>query len=353
MTYARPLTAEHDQSMPVNLPAATPTPPAPTATTAAPTRGSGLLRALADEIAALVGRVTPAVLHVRAMIDRRPGLASGSGVVVAVEPDGKHVLALTNHHVVRGAFAVEVTFVDGRTVHADVLGLDPATDLAVLRLHGEAPDYVPDLGDSNALRVGDHVIAVGSPFGLTFTVTAGIVSALGRTLNSESGRAIEGVIQTDAPLNPGNSGGPLIDSDGRVIGINTATVFPAQGLCFAIPADTARFVIEQVREHGRVRRAFLGVGAEEVLLPKSVVEAWDLKAGRGVAVRSVMPRGPAAMAGLRMGDVIVEIAGKSIGTVAELHRLLDHTVIDTPVAVSALRDGRRLSVTVRPTELGD
>jgi S1-C subfamily serine protease len=305
-----------------------------------------LLRSLSDEVAAVVDRIGPAVLHIRAIRERGP-LAGGSGVLIA--PDG---YALTNSHVVHGAAGIEAELGDGRTVLADVVGDDPATDLALLRL--AATDRLPfaPLGDSNALRVGDFVIALGSPFGLARTVTAGIVSALGRSLRSElEGRPIEDVIQTDAPLNPGNSGGPLCDAEGRVVGINTAIFFPAQGLCFAVPARTAAFVTSEILAHGRVRRAYLGVGIEAVLLPAHLAREQGLASARGVAVRSVEKGSPAAAAGLRRGDVVVGLAGKPVESVGDLHRLLDRDAIGARLELEVLRDVRKLRLTVRPGEV--
>jgi S1-C subfamily serine protease len=306
-----------------------------------------ILRTLSDEVAAVVEKVGPSVVHIRAIRDRAPSLASGSGVIVT--PDG---YTLTNSHVVRAAAGVEVELAEGRTVLADVVGDDPATDLALLRLATTERLPATSLGDSNALRVGDHVIAVGSPFGLARTVTAGIVSALGRTIQSETGgRPIEGVIQTDAPLNPGNSGGPLLDADARVIGINTAIFFPAQGLCFAVPSNTASFVIGEILAHGRVRRAYLGLSIEDVLLPAPRARAFGLRAPRGVAVHAVEPRSPAAAAGLRRGDVIVGLAGKPVETTPDLHRLLDRDAIGAEVDIEVLRDVRKLVLKVRPGEV--
>ncbi|HVY60564.1 MAG TPA: trypsin-like peptidase domain-containing protein [Planctomycetota bacterium] len=308
-----------------------------------------ILKSFSDEVAAVVDKVGPAVLHVRALREGRSGggLASGSGVVVT--PDG---YALTNSHVVHGAAGIEVDLGDGRTILADLVGDDPATDLALLRLGGsEAPGAAP-LGDSNALRVGDFAIAVGSPFGLTRTVTCGIVSALGRTLRSElGGRVIEDVIQTDAALNPGNSGGPLLDAEGRVVGINTAIFFPAQGLCFAVPANTASFVIGQILRHGRVRRAYLGIGGEGILFARKLARDHDLAEARGVAVRAVEPGSPAAGARLRPGDVIVRLAGKPVRSVADLHRILDHDAIGAELEVEVLRDVRKLTLRVKPGEV--
>ncbi|MCI0341866.1 MAG: trypsin-like peptidase domain-containing protein [Planctomycetales bacterium] len=312
-----------------------------------------VLKSFSAEVAVLVERVGPAVLHVRTAVDpddperggRGSGVATGSGVLIA--PDG---YALTNSHVVRGAVGVEAALADGRVVVADVVGDDPATDLALLRLSTEEKTPHVALGDSNALRVGDFVIAVGSPFGLTRTVTSGIVSALGRTLRSETGRMIEGVIQTDAPLNPGNSGGPLLDAEGRVIGVNTAIFFPAQGLCFAVPSNTASFVVEELLRHGRVRRAWLGIAAAEVLLPALLARAAGLAAPRGVAVEHVERGSPAAAAGLRRGDVIVGLAGKPVATITDLHRLLDRDAIAAALGLEVLRGGRKVALPIRPAE---
>jgi S1-C subfamily serine protease len=304
------------------------------------------LHALSDEVAAIADRVGPAVLHVRAVRGRDPGLASGSGVIVT--PDG---FALTNSHVVRGAAGIAAEFADGRTVLADLVGDDPATDLAVLRLDAAEHLAHARLGDSNALRVGDFVIAVGSPLGFARTVTLGIVSALGRALTSElGGRLIEGVIQTDAPLNPGSSGGPLLDASGNVAGINTAMA-PAQGICFAVPANTAAFVMGEILRHGRVRRAHLGIGGEEALLPAAVAREHGLGAARGVAVVSVEPGSPAAAAGLRPRDMIVGLRGKPVASVADLHRLLDASAIGSDLEVSVLRGKKRQTLIARPDEM--
>jgi S1-C subfamily serine protease len=296
-----------------------------------------LLRDLSREVAGVVDAVSPAVLHLRALRGGRGELGSGSAVLVS--PDG---LALTNSHVVHGASGVEAALPDGRTLLADVLGDDPVTDLAVVRL--PASDLpCATLSDSNSLRVGDWVAAVGSPYGLTFSVTAGIVSALGRSLPGRTGRPLEGIIQTDAPLNPGNSGGPLVDADARVAGIATAVILPAQGLCFAIPSNTASFVLGEFLAHGRVRRAFLGVAIEEVLLPAVAARAAGLADPRGIAVRDVHGGTPAAAAGLAPGDVLVELGGKPLRTVADLHRALDGAAIGREDELVLLRRGARES----------
>jgi S1-C subfamily serine protease len=275
-------------------------------------------------------------------------MASAASASWLVTPDG---YALTNSHVVAGTAGIEATLADGRTLLADVVGEDPATDLALLRLPADGLPCAA-LGDSNALRVGDLVLAVGSPYGLSFTVTSGIVSALGRTLPGGDGRTIEGVIQTDAPLNPGNSGGPLLDADGAVAGINTALVPSAQGLCFAVPARTASHVVAEILRHGRVRRARLGLRCEEVLLPTRVVEVNGLAVARGVAVRDVQAGGPAAAAGLRAGDILVGLDGQPLATVSDLHRLLDGEAIGRELALDLLRKGRRRSLRLVPVDAG-
>lgn len=299
-----------------------------------------LLRSLADEVSSVVELAAPAVLHIRAVDGERSRLTGGSGVVVT--PDG---FALTNSHVVRGTAAISVELADGRTALADLVGDDPATDLAVLRLDLPAPlPHVP-LGDSSELRVGDFAIAVGSPLGLAQTVTLGIVSALGRRLPAVTGRMIEGVIQTDAPLNPGNSGGPLLDASGHVIGINTA-IAAGQGLCFAVPSSTASFVLSECLRHGRVRRAFLGVSLEEVLLPRRVAKEHALAEARALAVRDVEPGSPAARGGIRTRDLIVEVGGDAVPTVSDLHRRLGADAIGAEVTITALRGHQKVELSV-------
>ena len=303
-----------------------------------------LLRTLSDEVAAVADRAGCAVLHVQT-IRGRGRLAGGSGVVISA--DG---LALTNSHVVHGATGIEAEIADGRTVIADLVGDDPATDIAVLRLAATGLEPIK-LADSNALRVGDFVIAMGSPFGLARTVTLGIVSALGRTLPSQDqGRPMEGIIQTDAPLNPGNSGGPLLDVEGRVVGINTAIILGGQGVAFAVPSNTASFVAGEILAHGRVRRAFLGIHGEEILLPAPLARRLDRKDPRAVAVHAVEQGSPAAAAGLRPRDVVLGFRGEPLMTVADLHRRLDAKTIGADVPLDILREGTAVRLTVRPRE---
>jgi S1-C subfamily serine protease len=304
------------------------------------------LRLFSDRIAGLVERVAPAVGHVRTLHRSRARLGGGSAVVISSE--GR---ALTNSHVVRGATAVEVELEEGSSRLADVLGDDPFTDLALLQLAPERTYPALPLGDSNLLRAGEIVLAVGAPFGLSRTVTTGIVSALGRTLVGPKGRTIEGVIQTDAQLNPGNSGGPLLDVEGRVVGINTAMHPGGSGLCFSVPSNTARFVVEEILAHGRVRRAYLGLSAEEIVLPRDLVERHGLGGSRAVLVRAVEPGAPADAAGLLAGDVVVRLAGRAIATLSDLHRLLVGDVIGKKLELDVLRGGAWRSIRVAPVEL--
>jgi S1-C subfamily serine protease len=310
------------------------------------------LLSLSSDVATIVESASPAILHLRTIrADRARGGSLGSGSGVLVTPDG---YALTNSHVVRGATALEVELPEGgtsRSVLADLVGDDPATDLAVVRVPTPAALPHLELGDSNALRVGELVIALGSPFGLTRTVTAGIVSALGRTLASPSGRAIEGVIQTDALLNPGNSGGPLLDGRGHIVGINTAIHLGGAGLCFAVPSNTARFVLGEILRHGRVRRAWLGIRAEEVLLPSPVARRLGLDSARAVAVRGVEPGTPAAAAGIEAGDVLLSFDGTRTQTVSDLHRKLDGSAIGRSIAIQGLRGSEPRAFQVTPLEL--
>lgn len=304
------------------------------------------LRGLSDQIAGLVERASPSVGHVRVLHRSRARLGGGSCVVLT--SDGS---ALTNSHVVRGATAVEVELAEGTAELADVVGDDPFTDLALLRLPGKRSYTALELGDSNALRVGAVVLAVGAPFGLARTVTLGIVGALGRTLVGPKGRTIEGVIQTDAQLNPGNSGGPLLDVDGRVVGINTAMHPGGSGLCFAVPANTARFVIDEIAAHGRVRRGYLGLSAEEIALPRALVERHGLVSSRAVLVRAVEQGSPADAAGLLDGDVLVRLAGRALATMSDLHRLLVGEVIGRRLELDILRGGAWRTLRVEPGEL--
>ena len=273
-----------------------------------------------------------------------PEKGGGSGFVFA--DDG---LILTNSHVVADAAALTVALPDGRRSDADLVGHDPDTDLAVLKI--SAPGLsVARLGDSSRLRPGQLVVAVGNPYGLQHTVTAGVVSALGRSLRSTSGRLIDNVIQTDAALNPGNSGGPLVTTDGDVVGVNTAMIMGGQGLSFAVPINSARVVIPALLREGRVRRSYLGVGVQDVPLLRRVVRYFHLPAETGVLVVSVEPDGPAARAGIRDGDILVECAGEPVSGADELHRLLTVERIGRQLPVGVIRGTERLTIEVEPRE---
>jgi S1-C subfamily serine protease len=278
--------------------------------------------------------------------DRQGG---GSGFVFT--PDG---LVLTNSHVVHDASRIQVSLPDGRRLSAHTIGDDPATDLAVIRVgvpDNEAPSLIAaPLGDSQLLRVGQIAIAIGNPYGFQYTVTAGVVSALGRSLRSYSGRLIEDVIQTDASLNPGNSGGPLVTSDGRVIGVNTATIMGAQGLCFAIGINTAKFVAGRLLRDGRIKRSYIGVEAQTAPLHRRLVRFYDLKNESGVFVMSVDNGSPAHKAGLREGDIIIALDGKPVAGVDDLHRLLTDARVGVNNSLTALRYTEKLELKVVPEE---
>jgi len=287
-------------------------------------------------------RVSPAVAGIEARSGGGRVRGTGSGVIYT--PDG---YLLTNSHVAERADSALVALADGRTCEAVRVGHDPATDLAVLRLSGSGFPHAA-FGSSAALRVGQLVIAVGNPLGYQATVTAGIVSALGRTLRTASGRLIESVIQTDAPLNPGNSGGPLADTAGRVIGINTAVAGGAQGICFAIGIDTAVEVAYQLMRHGRVRRSRMRLAGQTITLDRRVSRALERSESGAVMVAEVLPDGPAQRAGIERGDLLLELDGEPITGVDRLHRLLTAERAGREIEIRLLRRGKRHAVTVVP-----
>lgn len=302
---------------------------------------SELLDAYSQAVIGAVDVTGPAVVKI-ALEGRRGGV--GSGVIFT--PDG---FVLTNSHVVQDAPHVHVTLPDGRSARAERVGHDPHTDLAVVRIDGGDLPWAR-FGDSKRLRVGQIAIAIGNPYGFHHSVTAGVVSALGRSIRLQSGRLIDDVIQTDAALNPGNSGGPLVTTHGEVIGINAAMIMPAQGLCFAIASNTARFISSLLIRDGRVRRSYIGVAGQNTPLPRAIVRANGIAASSGVLVQSVEPNSPAAASGLQEGDVIVAFAGQIITAIDDLHRLLNADRIGVPSALVVLRGTARRTLTVAPIE---
>jgi len=331
--------------------AAAGSPGAPSEPTGAPD-DEALLDAYSRAVIGAAERVGPAVVTVEVVqrARRRGGSGSqdlpghGSGFVFT--PDG---FALTNSHVVHGAREISVTLADRRHLEAELVGEDPDTDLAVIRLPGgDLP--AAELGNSRALRVGQLVIAIGHPYGFQQTVTAGVVSALGRSFRSVTGRLIDDVIQTDAALNPGNSGGPLVSSRGQVIGVNTAVILPAQGICFAVTANTARAVAAQLLRDGRVRRARIGVAGQSVPLRRLVVRQHALEVPGGILVLSIEPRSPAARAGVAAGDVIVSVAGQTVADIDDLHRVLGAAAIGVSMPIVVVRGAAKQELRIVPED---
>lgn len=290
-------------------------------------------------------KVSPSVVYIQVTAKRE---GSGSGFVFT--PDG---FILTNSHVVHGATKIDVTLMDGRRFQAQLIGDDPDTDLAVIRI--TAPNLVPaELGESQSIRVGQLVIAIGNPYGFQYSVTAGVVSALGRSLRAQSGRLMDGVIQTDAALNPGNSGGPLVNSRGEVIGVNTAMILPAQGICFATSIDTAKFVAGRLIRDGRISRSYIGVAGQNVPIPRRIVRFYQLPVDSGVLLISFETNGePSAAkeAGLQAGDIMIEFDGYPILGIDDLHKLLTDERIGRNCPVTIIRGVQKLRLTVTPREV--
>ena len=302
-----------------------------------------LLDAYSRAVIHVIETVSPSVVHIQVRGEQRGQVSRGSGSGVVVSPDG---LILTNNHVVEGAADILVQLADGRSFRARVLGRDPDTDLAVLR--GETSETLPAarLANSKTVRPGQLAIAIGNPFGFESTATAGIVSAVGRSLRAANGRLIGDVIQTDAALNPGNSGGPLVSSAAEVIGINTAMIMGAQGICFAVAANTALHVLTQVLLHGRVRRARLGIVGEQVPLPRRLRDRAGLVQESAVRVGDVQSGSPADRAGLRPGDVLVRIHGEAVTGIDDVSRILDGRLIGQHITVTLLRGEELLEVSL-------
>lgn len=315
---------------------------------------SGLLDAYSRAVTSAADRVSPAVAKidvqqrrdVRTSQGRRPREIEGSGSGFLFTPDG---FILTNSHVVHDATKINVLLPDGRQFNADPVGDDPHTDLAVIRIQGTGL-VSAELGDSQNVRVGQLAIAIGNPYGFQTTVTAGVISALGRSLRSQSGRLIDSVIQTDAALNPGNSGGPLVNSNGHVIGVNTAVILPAQGICFAIAINTAKFVAGQLIKDGRIRRSFIGVAGQDVPLHRQIIRYHHLAQESGILVVSMEQNSPAQKAGLREGDVILAYESQSVENIDQLHRILTVEEVGKRATLSVLRGTEKIELTISPQE---
>src|SRR5262245_48206675 len=303
-----------------------------------------LLDAYSDAVIAAAERVSPSVVNIEV---HRQGRRTGSGSGFIFTPDG---FILTNSHVVHGADNVEVTLPDGQAYQADRVGDDPDTDLAVVRI--TAPNLVPvALGDSQSIKVGQLVVAIGNPYGFQCTVTSGVISALGRSLRSQSGRLIDNVIQTDAALNPGNSGGPLVTSLGEVIGVNTAVILPAQGICFATAINTAKFVAGRLIKDGKIQRGYIGVAGQNAPLHRRLVRGHNLGVATGIFVVSVEPNSPALRAGVKDGDIIVEFNGSPAPDIDALHRLLTDHQPGVRAPLMILRGTEKVTLWVQPIML--
>jgi S1-C subfamily serine protease len=305
-------------------------------------------------VSGAVQEVSPTVVRIDVVIPieriqdpRLPKEAKGSGSGFVFTPDG---FIITNSHVVHGAQSIDVSFTDGRKLKARLIGDDPHTDLAVIKVDGFNLRYAK-IGDSRNLRVGQVVIAIGNPFGFECTVTSGIVSALGRSIRSNSGRLIEQVIQTDAALNPGNSGGPLVNSRAEVIGVNTAIILPAQGICFAVPSTTAQWVATQLMKEGRIRRAYIGIGGQNILLPAGLMHVERIPVEGGVYAANVEDNSPAHLGGIREGDVIIAVNGQLVKSMDDLHKFLTQEKIGERIRLLLVRQFEKMTVEIIPEEV--
>jgi S1-C subfamily serine protease len=316
-----------------------------------------LLDAYSRAVITAAERVSPSVVYIeveqpvrsrRGNAPRTPRETRGSGSGFIFTPDG---FILTNSHVVHGARRIEVTISDGRKCEADLIGDDPDTDLAVIRIN--APNLVPaQLGEAQRVRVGQLVLAIGNPYGFQYSVTAGVVSALGRSLRAQSGRLMDAVIQTDAALNPGNSGGPLVNSRGEVIGVNTAMILPAQGICFATSIDTAKFVASRLIRDGKVSRSYIGLAGQNVPLPRRIVRYYDLAVESGILVVSFEENSPARKGGVQEGDIIVGFDDHPTPGIDDLHKLLTEDRIGRSSSLLIIRGTQKLNLGIIPEESG-
>lgn len=316
----------------------------PPAAASAPTEDSALLDAYSRAVIYVAETVGPSVVNIEVRRQNGERLGSGSGFIIT--PDG---FVLTNSHVVHGAAKVEVALADGRRPDAHLVGDDPDTDLAVLRIYAPLLRAVP-LGEASRIRVGQLAVAIGNPYGFQCTLTTGVVSAVGRSFRANTGRLLDDVIQTDAALNPGNSGGPLLNSRGEVIGVNTAVIVPAQGLSFAIGVGTDKEVAGWLIKDGKIRRSYIGVGGQNVPLHLKLVRHYHLSAPSGVLAISVSPDSPAARAGLREGDVMVALNGYPIPSIDALHKLLTSAQINSPCRLTIIRGQDKLDLPIVPAE---
>ncbi len=306
-----------------------------------------LLDAYSRTVVSVVEQVSPSVAHIHVAGERHGRMAQGSGSGVVVSPDG---IILTNNHVIDGASRIDAVINDGRPIRMRLLGRDPDTDLAVLRAETAERLVAASLGNSKSVVPGQVAIAIGNPLGFQSTVTAGIVSAVGRTLRGEGGRLIGDVIQTDAALNPGNSGGPLVSSAGEVIGINTATIMGAQGICFSVASNSASYVLGQILQHGRVRRARLGIAGDQVALAERLRHRARLDQKSAVLVADVLAGTPAAVAGLKAGDVLVSLDTTIVTGIDDITRVLDGSRIGVTVTARLVRDGQIEVIAIVPDE---
>ena len=321
----------------------------------APQTDDDVMDAYSRAVITAAEKVSPSVVYIeveqrvskrRPNIPRMPQERLGSGSGFIFTPDG---FILTNSHVVHGAKKIEVTLADGHKHQADLIGDDPDTDLAVIRIN--APNLVPaQLGEAQRIRVGQLVIAIGNPYGFQYSVTAGVVSALGRSLRAQSGRLMDAVIQTDAALNPGNSGGPLVNSGGEVIGVNTAMILPAQGICFATSIDTAKFVASRLIRDGKVSRSYIGLAGQNVPLPRRIVRYYDLAVESGIFVISFENDSPARKGGVREGDIIIGFDDRPIAGIDDLHKLLTEERIARRSSLTIIRGTDKLAIEVMPEE---
>ncbi|MEM8899473.1 MAG: trypsin-like peptidase domain-containing protein [Bacteroidota bacterium] len=310
-----------------------------------------LLDAYSQAVTSACERVSPAVAHIS--VERKSGRRSerrrkeGSGSGFLISPDG---FIVTNHHVIQSAKRLKVSLPSGESYEADVKGEDPSTDLALIKISADKFPYVK-FANSAQLKVGQIAIAIGNPYGFEYTVTSGVVSALGRSLRAQSGRLIDDVLQTDAALNPGNSGGPLINTLGEVIGVNTATILPAQGLCFAIASNTAQYVVSRLITDGKVRRAYLGIAGQNLKLDPKFRQRIKLENQSGIRVSSIEADGPSSNQLLKEGDIIIRLDGKEVQSIDQLHILLNESYIGEKISLHVIRQGRIKELAVIPGEL--